>query len=100
EVLAACDELALAGYRLALDHYAVGDAREPLLRLARYVKINVLQYTEEELVMVADQLRAHDVRLIAEKVESRTVHQRCIAAGFELFQGYLFSRPEDRKSVV
>jgi EAL and modified HD-GYP domain-containing signal transduction protein len=43
---------------------------------------------------MAEQLRAHDVQLIAEKVESRTVHQRCIAAGFELFQGYLFSRPE------
>jgi EAL and modified HD-GYP domain-containing signal transduction protein len=94
EILAACDALAGAGYRFAIDHFDVGDGREPLLGLARFVKIDVLQHATETLAALVEQLRAHDIQLIAEKVESRTMHQSCIALGFQLFQGYLFSRPE------
>jgi EAL and modified HD-GYP domain-containing signal transduction protein len=93
-VVAACDELAGAGYRFALDHYGQADPREPLLRFAHYVKIDVLQHDDAALAALVAQLRAVDVQLIAEKVESRSMHQSCLALGFRLFQGYLYSRPE------
>lgn len=93
-VLAACDDLAGAGYRFALDHYGPADPRGPLLRFAHYVKIDVLQHDDAALAALVAQLRAADVQLIAEKVESRAMHQSCLDLGFRLFQGYLFSRPE------
>src|SRR3712207_5991631 len=42
EVMAVCERLVKAGYRLALDDYEPGDGRDELLGLAEIVKIDVL----------------------------------------------------------
>ena len=94
DVIGACESLAGLGYRFALDHYQGNEAREPLLRLAHIVKIDVLRHDADALAALAATLRPRGVQLLAEKVESRPVHQACRDLGFELFQGYLFSRPE------
>src|SRR3546814_3753511 len=39
-------------------------------------------------------LRRVSARLVAEKVETHDDFQRCLALGFDLFQGYFFFRPE------
>jgi EAL and modified HD-GYP domain-containing signal transduction protein len=93
-VIAACESLAGTGYRFALDHFTWVETREPLLRLAHVVKLDVLQHDAAGLAALVGQLRPRGVQLLAEKVESRAVHQTCLELGFELFQGYLFSRPE------
>jgi EAL and modified HD-GYP domain-containing signal transduction protein len=94
DVLAACESLAGIGYRFALDHYVHHVDREPLLRLAHIVKVDVRRYESDALAQEVERLKAHGVQLLAEKVENRPVHQACLELGFELFQGYLFSRPE------
>jgi EAL and modified HD-GYP domain-containing signal transduction protein len=94
ETLAACQEMVNAGYRLALDDYIFDEATQPLLELASVVKIDVLNRQAQDLEMVAKQLSPFGVRLLAERVESAQVRDRCADMGYELFQGYLFSRPE------
>lgn len=94
ETIDACRRMVEAGYRLALDDYVYTDDTKPLLDLATIVKVDVLNRSEEELAQVAKQLKPTGVRLLAERVETSTVRDACARMGYELFQGYLFSRPE------
>ncbi|MGH7619739.1 MAG: EAL and HDOD domain-containing protein, partial [Gemmatimonadaceae bacterium] len=61
---------------------------------ATVVKVDILNRPREDLQRVADQLRPAGVRLLAERVETAAVRDMCVELGYELFQGYLFSRPE------
>lgn len=92
--VAACRELKEAGYRLALDDFVPRPEAEPLLGCAEVVKLDVLNVPLGELAATVERLRPSGVRLLAERVETREVHDACLAMGFELFQGYYFSRPE------
>jgi EAL and modified HD-GYP domain-containing signal transduction protein len=94
DTVAACQEMVQAGYRLALDDYVYDERTLPLLELASIVKIDVLNRPIAELELVAQQLAPFGVRLLAERVETATVRDVCADFGYELFQGYLFSRPE------
>ena len=94
ETRPACEELVRRGYTLALDDFVYSPSYDPLLRLARIVKVDVLDRPVEELAEVMERLRPFDVRCLAERVENAEVHATCAALGFELFQGYFYARPE------
>ncbi|HET8655393.1 MAG TPA: HDOD domain-containing protein [Longimicrobiaceae bacterium] len=91
---AECERLVRKGYCLALDDYEMESSQAPLLEIASIVKVDVLNRCEEGLAEVANALRSHPVRLLAERVETAEVRDACRNAGYELFQGYFFSRPE------
>lgn len=93
ETIAACQRLVKAGYRLALDDYVHADS-SAFLPLASIVKIDVLGKTREELRAIVAELAGHKVRLLAERVETTEVRDFCAELGCDLFQGFLFSRPE------
>jgi c-di-GMP phosphodiesterase len=90
----ACERLVRAGYQIALDEFRLTPESEPLLKHADIVKLDVHGQPHEVLLAETQQIRRWPVRLLAEGVENRTVHEACKELGFELFQGYLFSRPE------
>lgn len=92
-VIAACQGLKRAGYALALDDFEWSDAWQPLVELADIVKVDFLATRGERRRSLAAQLRPFGLRLLAEKVESRADFEDALAAGYELFQGYFFSRP-------
>ena len=94
EVLAACKDLVSAGYKLALDDYVYAPDSAPLLDIASIAKVDMLNRSAADIEEVTRQLRPFGVRLLAEKVETETVRDVCSGLGYELFQGYLFSRPE------
>ena len=94
EVMLACEQLVASGYTLALDDYVPGASQDALLRLADIVKVDVLAWSEEELAALAKGLGDHDVRLLAERVETGAARKALGGLGFTLFQGYYFSRPE------
>ena len=94
EVVAACEAMVAAGYTLALDDFVNAPGYEPLLHLAKIVKIDVLGRPEEELGRVARELAPYKVRLLAERVETADEHARCRRLGYTLFQGYFYSRPQ------
>jgi EAL and modified HD-GYP domain-containing signal transduction protein len=94
DVVAACVELRRRGYTLALDDFVNAPGYEPLLQAASIVKLDVLNKSEAEVQRLADDLRAHDVRLLAERVETAEVRDMCRRHGYTLFQGYYYSRPQ------
>lgn len=94
EVVAECERLVGLGYTLALDDFVNAPGYEPLLQLAKIIKIDVLGRPESELRQVADELKPYGVRLLAERVETAEVRDQCLRLGYTLFQGYFYSRPQ------
>jgi EAL and modified HD-GYP domain-containing signal transduction protein len=92
EVLAGCRRLADDGYTLALDDYVWED--DPLLELVSIVKLDILALTPAQLAHAGRHRGAFAVELVAEKVETQQQLNACKALGFDLYQGYLLSRPE------
>jgi c-di-GMP phosphodiesterase len=94
QIVEACAALVDRGYRLALDDFTFSHHVEPLLLLADVVKVDVLQHPGAELEQLVRQIQPFGLQLLAEKVEHREAKDQCVRLGFELFQGYLFSRPQ------
>jgi EAL and modified HD-GYP domain-containing signal transduction protein len=94
EVVSGCRRLAQSGYALALDDYVWEDDCDPLLELASIVKLDVLALSPAQLAHAIERRGAFGVELVAEKVETRRQLNACRELGFDLYQGYLLSRPE------
>jgi c-di-GMP-related signal transduction protein len=95
DLIAGLKRLVAAGYSLAIDDYRADDfARtERLLPFATYVKVDVLDQTDDDLALCVEQCRPYKVQLVAERVEDHDMMRRCVELGFEYFQGYLLGRP-------
>lgn len=91
-------EAKLAGYQLALAD-VVTRTRPPsddMLQMADIIKVDVSHVSDGGLVDVVRSLRIQAPRatLLAQKVEELAQYRACIAAGFDLFQGFFFAKPE------
>jgi EAL and modified HD-GYP domain-containing signal transduction protein len=93
EIVAGCRKLVEAGYALALDGFVPGSGQEALLPIAAIAKIDLLVTPPAELAAIVARCKAHSVRPLAEKVESRDDLPRLRKLGFELFQGYALDKP-------
>jgi len=93
EVIAACTRLKKMGYSLALDDFVYHQKFEPLLDLADIVKVDFLISGPGERQRISTLLRRRGIRMLAEKVETREDYEQAVAMGYELFQGYFFSKP-------
>lgn len=93
EVVKRCRALSKLGFTLALDDWVPGDARSPLLPYAELVKVDLPAVPVRGLRKLARDLRDENVSLLAEKVETAEDFERCDRIGFDLFQGYFFSKP-------
>lgn len=93
EVIEACRRLKRQGYVLALDDFVYHKDFEPLLELADIVKVDFLQSGPGERQRISTLLRRRGIRLLAEKVETQEEFEQALAMGYELFQGYFFSKP-------
>lgn len=92
DVVARCAGLRSLGYTLASDDYA-GDASmlAPVIDHLDIIKVDLRQVAPEALSAIADSLR--EKKLLAEKVETIEEFERCLAAGYHLFQGYFIAKP-------
>jgi len=93
DVIAGCRRLTRNGYTLALDDYVWGDDGDPLLEFASVVKLDVLALSLDQLTEAVRRCASYGVRLVAKKVETMDELLVCDALGFDLYQGYLLSRP-------
>ena len=94
EVIAGIKSLKDKGYKIALDDFVLADDKHVILQLADFVKVDVLDYSDEELPEIVSKLRKYDVELVAEKVETQHLFQQCKALDFDYYQGYFFCRPQ------
>jgi len=94
EVLRACSNLKSLGYRLALDDFTTNDLRDSLSRLVDFIKVDLRLTAHCDLPRIVAQYGSPQCRMIAEKVETREELSIAERAGFRLFQGYFFQKPE------
>ncbi len=95
EVLEAIRSLSRSGHWIALDDFVLTEELLPLVELADIVKIDVLALSREEVVIQVQTLRqVKKLQLLAEKVETNNEYLFCRDLGFDMFQGYFFSKPQ------
>jgi c-di-GMP phosphodiesterase len=83
------------GYRVALDDYDGRPALDALLPYVQVVKVDVQAFPEPgALATLVKPLKARGLTVLAERVETAEQLEASRRAGFDLFQGYVFSRPE------
>lgn len=94
ELIYALNELYTDGYQFALDDINSAERIGPLFKLVNTVKIDLATVDFHKLPQLVNELKKHDLVLIAEKVETVEQYHLCRQLGFDYFQGYFFCRPE------
>jgi c-di-GMP phosphodiesterase len=92
--IAAMQRLTLNGFEVALDDFEDAPQFAPFLDLANVVKIDVLGKDPAQLSTDVARYKKRGLPVLAERIETQEVYVACRAAGFDLFQGYYFARPE------
>jgi len=92
-VVDACRALKREGYRIALDDFTFADRSSPLIEIADIIKVDLLRTDREERRSLVRALAPRGACMLAEKVETQEQFAEARQVGFELFQGYFFSRP-------
>jgi EAL and modified HD-GYP domain-containing signal transduction protein len=93
QVVAACRRLKESGYLLALDDVAPATPSLELAGFAGILKVDYRATTAAERNLLVHRYRNPGTRLLAEKVETQQDVSQAQQAGFDLFQGYFFTRP-------
>jgi len=94
DVLAACRKVKEQGFVLALDDYVGQPGFEAFLELADIVKVDILGRTPAEIIKLFQRLNRYKCFFLAEKVEDEHFYHLTRSLGFNLFQGFYFSKPE------
>ncbi|BDX05276.1 EAL and HDOD domain-containing protein [Planctobacterium marinum] len=82
------------GYQFALDDYCFADKFAPLLPFVKFIKVDLLHSDIEQHLNIIRDFKAMGKILVAEKVETIEMFERCKALGFDLFQGFYLERPQ------
>ena len=94
EVIEACRELVEKGYKMVLDDFFYKPELEPLIALAKIIKVDFIAMPLSEIRNLVVRFAGNGVALLAEKVETHEEFQQALEMGFEYFQGYFFSKPQ------
>jgi EAL and modified HD-GYP domain-containing signal transduction protein len=79
---------------MALDNFALGDARESLVPFADFIKVDLKDVSPLENSALVAHYASEQCRMLAQKVETRQELTTAKKNGFTLFQGYFFRHPE------
>jgi EAL and modified HD-GYP domain-containing signal transduction protein len=93
-VIDACEEIARNGYDIVLDDFIFKSDLAPFVALAKIIKIDFRQMSIESIGRNVRRLSNYNIKLLAEKIETRDELKVALEMGFEYFQGNFFSEPE------
>lgn len=93
------DQLRGAGYPVAYDDFTFQPHQMPFAACVDLIKVDVMGLPWKEIAKGVPFLKSRGIVLLAEKVETREMYEQCKAIGFDLFQGYFFSKPETLSST-
>ncbi len=96
EVIEACRSLKAKGYMLALDDFIIDERLQTYLPLIELVDIIKIEYPAMNVPLTRKFIRRFrdQILFLAEKVETFDDYHLAKDMGFQLFQGYFFSKPE------
>ena len=82
------------GYRIAVDDFTGSEDQAEWLKYADIVKVDLIGLKDiEDARVLINQYQRDDLTWLAEKVETHQEFEACKAMGYELFQGFFFSKP-------
>lgn len=96
ELFQALHKFKKKNFLIALDDVISIDKIAPILGqgLVDLIKIDMLAVNRSDLPELVNSIKQHGILLLAEKVETPQDFSICLELGFDLFQGYFFSKPE------
>jgi EAL and modified HD-GYP domain-containing signal transduction protein len=95
ELVEACRELRVSGHGLALDEDA--ENSEILTEFANYIKVDFAGFDIAARKRLVARAKGASAKLVASNVETREQFIQAQAEGFDLFEGYYFSRSQSKK---
>ncbi|MBI9010701.1 MAG: EAL domain-containing protein [Clostridiales bacterium] len=81
------------GYKLALDDFLFRHIDNQLIDLVDLIKVDYIDCTKKEIEQIMMTFRGKNKIMLAEKIETLETFNHATELGFDLFQGYYFSRP-------
>ncbi|WP_022664873.1 EAL and HDOD domain-containing protein [Desulfospira joergensenii] len=94
-IIHALHQMKKKGYRIALDDFSDHKKYAPLVEISDIIKVDFKYSKREDIYKMAEKIKTDQkTTLLAEKVETHEDYARARDMGFQLFQGYFFSRPE------
>jgi EAL and modified HD-GYP domain-containing signal transduction protein len=94
ELLNAVKILHHQGYCLALDDFIPSPKWKVFLPYISIIKFDIRLVPINKAKILLDKLKHTPIQFLAEKVETHGEFELALEAGFSLFQGYFFSKPE------
>jgi c-di-GMP-related signal transduction protein len=93
EIVQHCRDLCASGYTLALDDFVDHPKWEPLISLAKFLKVDFRASDADSRRALADRFRPRGIQMVAEKVETQIELNEARSLGYTFFQGYFFCKP-------
>ncbi|WP_246938957.1 EAL and HDOD domain-containing protein [Bacillus pinisoli] len=93
EIIKAIQKLKELGYTIALDDFIYDDRYMELVKLADIIKVEFPRASAEQHYKLINIARTFNIKLLAEKVETRQEFELAVKLGYDYFQGYFFSKP-------
>ena len=92
------DELIAEGYIFILDDFTFNkenfEKYKILFPRIKYIKADLQTNSMANMELIVKSLSKFDIRFLAEKVETKEEFEKLKSIGYELFQGYYFSKPD------
>ncbi len=82
------------GYSIALSEYDLAEHWDAIFPYIDIVKVNIEEVNTKRLLPVVKRMQAHNIKLTAERVETRNQQQTLAEVGFHYYQGYFYHQPE------
>ncbi len=93
ELLKKLHSLKEKGYKIALDDFVQSFEAYPIVPFADIIKFDIIATPLDTLHKQIEKSISLNKVLLAEKVETKEEFQKAKSMGFQLFQGYFFSKP-------
>ena len=98
EVVTRLKQLTKDGFQIALDDFILKSEHidyPELFEFIRYIKVDFMATTREERISLEMLKRMYPhIILLAEKIETEVQFEEAKSAGYTLFQGYYFAKPD------
>lgn len=94
KTIRACQDLHLAGYQLALDGFQDVPHWQLLIRFASFLKVDFQVTARDEQEALAKKFSRSGRKLIGKRIETQEEFRRAKRAGYAMFQGFFFLRPQ------
>ena len=82
------------GYKIALTEYDLASHWDVLFPYIDIVKVNIEEINTKRMIPSVSRMKPFNIRLIAERVETKNQQQTLAEVGFNYFQGYFYHQTE------